>query len=161
MVLEDHSSMATLTLYSCFSGESSGPLSGLLLCSSPAWRSILVSACHGFLQVSSRLVHALNTSFISERILKETNGVAEAWHFHLDQRDHISKESGHDTGLKNCFWGFENFILVTCISQLQKVIYTDILWLGLMLNDPFCGITYQLRKISWFWVQFSHLVVHI
>lgn len=32
---------------------------------------------------------------------------------------------------------------------------------GLNVEWSFCGITYQLRKISWFWVQFSHPVVHI
>lgn len=157
VALGDHSSMTILMLYSSFSGES---MSSLL--DFPSMEEYPGFCCPLLwsLRVSSMLVQALNTSFISEHLLKEKNG--DCWGMVFPNGPKGSHFlSGHDIGLKNCFWGFENFILVTCISQLQKVIYNDNLWLGLMLNDPFCGITYQLRKISWFWVQFSHLVVHI
>lgn len=137
MALVDHSSMATFMLYSSFSGESSGSMSGLLEHPSMEEHPGFCCPLPWSLRVSSMLVHVLSTSFISEHLLKETNGIAEAWYFWMEQRDHISKESGRDIGLKNCFWGFENFVLATCISQHQKVIYNDILWLGLMVNDPF------------------------
>lgn len=137
---------STLMIYPSFSGESSGPMSGLQEFPSMEEYPGFCCPLPWSLMLSSMLVHALNTSFISEHLLKEANGIAEAWYFQMDQRDHISKESGHDIGLKNCFWGFENFILLTCISQLQKVIYNDILWLSLMLNDPFVVLLINWEK---------------
>lgn len=162
MALGDHFSMATLMLYSSFSGESSGPMSGML--ELPSMEDYLGFCCPLplSLRVSSMLVHALNTFFISEHFLKEKNGIAEACYFQVNQRDHISKESGHDIGL-NCFWGFENFISVTCISQLQKVIYNDILWLGLnnfavlLINwEKWTGFEYDFL-ILWYIFKISYM----
>lgn len=153
MALGDHFSA---TLYSSFSGESSGPKSGIL--ELPSMEDYLGFCCPlpWSLRISSMLVHALKTFSISEHLLKETNGIAEAWYFQADQRDHISKESGHDIGL-NFFWGFENFISVTCISQLQEIIYNDILWLGLMLNNPFVVLLINWEK--WAGFEYNFLIL--
>lgn len=155
----DQSSMVvTFMLYCSFSGESSRSTSGLLVFP-------VMGNCHAPCSGHSGLPPGCcmcsappsSQSISSGR----QQGLLRHWCFHVDKKDHITERGGYKVSLKNCFWGFANLILITCTSQIQKVILQWQFMAGLNVKWCFCGISYQFRKMGCFEYSFSHAVVDI
>lgn len=152
--LDLSSTVIALMLYSFFSGKSSRSLLGLLEFPSMERHPGPHCPLPCSLRVSSRLVHSLSTSFTSDHLLRETKGSVETLMF-----PNTPKRS-HDQ--RGWMWSrVKKLLLGVWKSHLSSLhfpapeSYSE--WhfvAGLNVKWSFCGISYQLRKIGWFWVQF-------
>ena len=150
----DHSSMLiTLILYFSFPGEFSRPMSDLLEFHRMEEHPGSHCPLPWSLQVSSRLTHAFSTSFTSDHFLRETKGSAETLIFpNGSKRSHPQREWMWSRVKKLLLrlWKFHlSYLLFPVPGSYLEWHFVA----GLNVKWSFCGISYQLRRIGWFWVQ--------
>lgn len=147
----DHSSMVvTPTLYSSFSGESSRSVSGLLEFPGTLVPTAPCPGHSGFPPGWCLPSAPPSPQTVSSGTQK---GVLRCCCLQMDQTDHITKGSGYEARVKKLLlrlWkSHRSYLHFPAPESYLEWHFVA----GLNAKWSFCGISYQLRKISWFWVQ--------